>query len=284
MGSSAPSSGCPDETSNARAWRTNGIDGEVEVDVMMDRPLLGMAALVTGASGALGRAIAVHLASSGARVACHFGTRPAGAEKTLSEIKVAGGEGIVIGADVCNRAAVDAMVATTIEEFGRIDILVNNAGTTRDGLIARMSDDDWDDVIATNLRSAFLTTRAVMRAMLRQRSGRIINVTSVMGIVGNAGQANYAAAKAGMIGLTRSTAREVASRGITCNAIAPGFIDAGLATAMTDEQKARAIAAVPMGITGTPDDVGAVAAFLCTAGARYVTGQVLNVDGGMVMA
>jgi 3-oxoacyl-[acyl-carrier protein] reductase len=202
----------------------------------------------------------------------------------LSEIKVAGGEGIVVGADVCNRAAVDAMVATTIEAFGRIDILVNNAGTTRDGLIARMSDDDWDDVIATNLRSAFLTTRAVMRAMLRQRSGRIINVTSVMGIVGNAGQANYAAAKAGMIGLTRSTAREVASRGITCNAIAPGFIDAGLATAMTDEQKARAIAAVPMGITGTPDDVGAVAAFLCTAGARYVTGQVLNVDGGMVMA
>ena len=251
---------------------------------MTSRPLDGMAALVTGASGALGRAIAVHLGAGGARVACHFGTRPAGAVATLATIRADGGDGITVGADVCDRAAIDAMVATTIEAFGRIDILVNNAGTTRDGLIARMSDDDWDDVIATNLRSAFLTTRAVMRPMLRQRSGRIINVTSVMGIVGNAGQANYAAAKAGMIGLTRSTAREVASRGITVNAIAPGFIDAGLAADLTDDQKARALAAIPMGVTGTPDDVGAVAAFLCTAGARYVTGQVVNVDGGMVMA
>lgn len=251
---------------------------------MTGRPLDGMAALVTGASGALGSAIALHLAAGGARVACHYGTRRAGAEATLEAIRAGGGDGLVVGADVCDRLAVDAMVAAALEAFGRIDILVNNAGTTRDGLIARMSDDDWDDVIATNLRSAFLATRAVMRPMLRQRSGRIINVASVMGIVGNAGQANYAAAKAGMIGLTRSTAREVASRGITCNAIAPGFIDAGLAAEMTDEQKARAVAAVPMGITGTPDDVGAVAAFLCTAGARYVTGQVVNVDGGMVMA
>ena len=251
---------------------------------MTTRPLDGMAALVTGASGALGRAIALHLAAGGAKVACHFGTRPAGAEATLDAIRADGGDGIVVGADVGNRADVDAMIATTLEAFGRIDILVNNAGTTRDGLIARMSDDDWDLVIETNLRSAFLATRAVMRPMLRQRSGRIINVTSVMGIVGNAGQANYAAAKAGMIGLTRSTAREVASRGITCNAIAPGFIDAGLAAELTDDQKARALAAVPMGVTGTPDDVGAVAAFLCTAGARYVTGQVVNVDGGMVMA
>ena len=251
---------------------------------MTSRPLDGMAALVTGASGALGRAIAIHLAAGGAKVACHFGTRQAGGDSTLEAIRADGGDGIVVGADVSDRVAVDAMVAATLEAFGRIDILVNNAGTTRDGLIVRMSDDDWDRVIETNLRSAFLTTRAVMRPMVRQRSGRIINVTSVMGIVGNAGQANYAAAKAGMIGLTRSTAREVASRGITCNAIAPGFIDAGLAAELNDEQKARALAAVPMGVTGTPDDVGAVAAFLCTAGARYVTGQVVNVDGGMVMA
>ena len=251
---------------------------------MITRPLDGFAALVTGASGALGRAIAVHLAASGARVACHYGSRPEGAGATLDAIRAGGGDGIVVGADVCERTAVDAMVATTLEAFGQVDILVNNAGTTRDGLIARMSDDDWDDVMATNLRSAFLATRAVMRPMLRQRSGRIINVTSVMGIVGNAGQANYAAAKAGMIGLTRSTAREVASRGITCNAIAPGFIDAGLAADLTDDQKARALAAIPLGVTGTPDDVGAVAACLCTAGARYITGQVVNVDGGMVMA
>lgn len=251
---------------------------------MTGRPLDGMAALVTGASGAVGRAIAMHLAASGARVACHFGTRPASAEATLQAIRDHGGDGIVVGANVCDRTAVDTMVATVVEAFGRIDILVNNAGTTRDQLIARMSDNDWDDVIDTNLRSAFLATRAVMRPMLRQRSGRIINVTSVMGIVGNAGQANYAAAKAGMIGLTRSTAREVAPRGITCNAIAPGFIDAGLAAELTDEQRARALTAIPMGVTGTPDDVGAVAVFLCTSGARYITGQVVNVDGGMVMA
>lgn len=251
---------------------------------MTGRPLEGMAALVTGASGALGGAIARHLGAGGARVACHYGSRPAGATATLDAIRDAGGDGLTVAADVADRAAVDAMVATTLDAFGRIDILVNCAGTTRDGLIMRMSDDDWDAVIAANLRSAFLTTRAVMRPMLRQRSGRIVNVTSVMGLVGNAGQANYAAAKAGMIGLTRSTAREVATRGITCNAIAPGFIDAGIAAEMTPEQKERALGAVPMGVTGTPDDVGAVAAFLCSSGARYITGQVVNVDGGMVMA
>ena len=173
--------------------------------------------------------------------------------------------------------------SSVLEAHDRIDILVNCAGITRDGLLVRMDDADWDDVIATNLRSAFLGTRAVMRSMMKQRSGRILNVTSVIGVSGNAGQANYAAAKAGMIGLTRSTAREVASRGITCNALAPGYIDAGIAATLTPEQSAKALATVPMGAMGTADDIGEAAAFLCSREARYITGQVLHVDGGMVM-
>jgi len=250
---------------------------------MSDRGVSGMIALVTGASGALGRAIAVRLGTGGAIVACHYGSNRMGAQETLDAIRAGGGDGITVGGNVTLREDVDAMVASVLEAHGRIDILVNCAGITRDGLLVRMDDADWDDVIATNLRSAFLGTRAVMRSMMKQRSGRILNVTSVIGVSGNAGQANYAAAKAGMIGLTRSTAREVASRGITCNALAPGYIDAGIAATLTPEQSAKALATVPMGAMGTADDIGEAAAFLCSREARYITGQVLHVDGGMVM-
>lgn len=176
---------------------------------MSDRGVSGMIALVTGASGALGRAIAVRLGTGGAIVACHYGSNRMGAQETVDAIRAGGGDGMTVGGNVTLREDVDAMVASVLEAHGRIDILVNCAGITRDGLLVRMDDADWDDVIAANLRSAFLGTRAVMRSMMKQRSGRILNVTSVIGVSGNAGQANYAAAKAGMIGLTRSTARKL---------------------------------------------------------------------------
>jgi 3-oxoacyl-[acyl-carrier protein] reductase len=190
----------------------------------------------------------------------------------------------VVGADVTVAADVDAMIEATLAACGRLDVLVHAAGITRDTLLLRMAEADWDAVITTNLKSAYLCTRAVLRPMLRQRSGRILNVSSVVGIGGNAGQANYAAAKAGILGLTRSTAREFASRGITVNALAPGFIDAGMTTALSEELRQRAVSMVPLGRFGSPQDVAEAAAFLCSDAAGYITGQVLQVDGGLVMA
>jgi len=243
----------------------------------------GKVAIVTGASGAIGGAIAVRLGAGGARVACHYHGSQARAESTLEAIRAAGGDGMAVRADVTSGTDVEAMVKQVIDAWERVDILVNCAGINRDTLLLRLEEADWDAVLDTNLKSAYLCTRAVLRTMLRQRSGRIVNVGSVVGMAGNVGQANYAAAKAGMIGLTRSTAREVASRGITVNVLAPGYIDAGMAAELSAELKEKALALVPLGRLGTKHEVAAAAAFLCSEGAAYITGQILQVDGGMLM-
>lgn len=241
-------------------------------------------ALVTGASGALGGAIARRLVGEAPCIACHYhGSRERG-EATAAAVGAQGGEAMAVQADLTSASDVDAMIRQVLDRWGRIDILVNNAGITRDTLLVRMEESDWDAVLTTNLKSAYLCTRAVLRPMMRQRYGRILNVTSVVGITGNAGQANYAAAKAGLIGLTRSTAREWAQRGITANALAPGFIEAGMTDALSDDIRQKAREAIPLNRFGTPEDVAAAAAFLCSASAGYITGQVLQVDGGMVMA
>jgi len=241
-------------------------------------------AIVTGASGALGGAIARRLGRAGASVLCHYHRGEARAEAAAQAVREAGGQALVHQADVSRAGEVEALIQRTLGAWGRVDMLINCAGITRDTLLLRMSEDDWDAVITTNLKSAYLCTRAVLRPMLKQRSGRILNVSSVVGLAGNVGQANYAAAKAGLIGLTRSTAREVAPRGITVNALAPGYIDAGMAAALPEELRQRAVALIPMGRLGTAEEVAEAAAFLCSDGASYITGQVLLVDGGLLMA
>jgi 3-oxoacyl-[acyl-carrier protein] reductase len=240
-------------------------------------------AVVTGAGRGIGHAIAVRLASEGARVASVSRTE-ANAQKTAGEINASRADAAkAYSVDVADHAAVQAIGAQILEDFGRVDILVNNAGVTRDGLSMRMPVEDWDTVLNTNLKGAFNFAQALMRPMIKQRSGRIINISSVIGLIGNAGQANYAASKAGLIGLTKSLARELASRGITVNAIAPGLIETDMTGVLSDEIRQSILQKIPLGKLGQPDDIAGAVAYLASAEARYITGQVLAVDGGMVM-
>lgn len=245
--------------------------------------LAGKIAVVTGASRGIGRAIAIRLAGEGATVVINYNGSKEKAEEVKQEIEGAGGKAAVCQCNVADFDQCQAFIQKVIDEFGRIDILVNNAGITRDGLLMKMSEKDFDQVIETNLKGAFHTIRFASRQMLRQKSGRIINLSSVVGVTGNAGQANYAASKAGVIGLTKSAARELASRGITVNAIAPGFIETDMTSVLSEKVKEGAAAGIPLGAFGKPEDVAAAAAFLASDEAGYITGQVLHVDGGMVM-
>ena len=240
-------------------------------------------AIVTGAGRGIGYAIAVRLASEGARVAC-VSRNEENAKRTADELNAARPDSAkAYAVDVADRAAVQKVGAQILEEFGQIDILVNNAGVTRDALAMRMSIEDWDIVINTNLRGAFNFTQAILRSMVKRRSGRIINISSVIGLIGNAGQTNYAASKAGLIGLTKSLARELASRNITVNAVAPGFITTNMTAGLSDEIKNTIQSKIPLGKTGTPEDIANAVAFLASVEASYITGQVLCVDGGIVM-
>ena len=243
----------------------------------------GKVALVTGASRGIGRAIALRLAGEGAKVAINYAGNTTKAEAVKAEIEQNGGEAILVQADVADSSAVEAMVAKVTEAFGQIDILVNNAGITRDGLLMRMKEEDFDAVVNTNLKGVFHCTKTVSKLMMKKRSGRIINMASVVGIMGNAGQTNYAAAKAGVIGFSKSAAKELAARGITVNVVAPGFIDTDMTAAMTDKAKELTLTGIPMRKMGTPEDVANAVLFLASDCASYITGQTVNVDGGMVM-
>jgi len=238
-------------------------------------------AIVTGSSRGIGRAIALKLAEAGATVVVNGVSEPSAVDSVVEEIRVMQRQSLAVLADVSSSSDVNRMVETVMATYGRVDILVNNAGITRDQLVLRMSDEDWDKVMNVNLKSVFLCTRAVLRHMIRQRWGRIISISSVVGIMGNAGQANYAAAKAGIIGFTRTVAKEVASRGITANAIAPGFIETDMTQKLDEKYRQFLQGLIPMGELGTPRDVAEAVAFLASDGARYITGQVLKVDGGM---
>lgn len=240
-------------------------------------------AVVTGGSRGIGRAIAVALAAEDAKVAVIYAGNAAAAEETLSLIKEQGGEAVAMQCDVADDAAVSDMINAVKEQFGSVDILVNNAGITRDGLLMRMKEGDWQAVLDTNLTGVFHCTKAVTKLMMKQRSGAIINITSVVGQTGNAGQANYAAAKAGMIGFTKSVAKELASRGIRVNAVAPGCIDTDMTAVLSDAVKEDMLKSIPLGRVAQPEEVAKAVVFLASDNASYITGQVLNVDGGMVM-
>ena len=240
-------------------------------------------ALITGASRGIGRATALELAKAGAKIVINYAGNAAAAQEVLKAIQEMGGQAIAVQANIAVAAEVDELIQKAVEAFGSIDILVNNAGITRDTLLMRMKEADWDAVLDTNLKGVFLCTKAVSKLMLKQRSGRIINMTSVVGLTGNASQANYAAAKAGVVGFTKSMAKELGSRGITVNAVAPGFIATDMTEVLPDSVKEQMTRTIPLGRPGTPSDVAKAVLFLCSDAAAYITGQTLNVDGGMVM-
>ncbi len=244
--------------------------------------LINQVAVVTGAGRGIGRAIALKLAAAGADIVCVSRTVENG-EKTAEQIRAAGRRAWAWALDVADAVAVAATAEKILTETARVDILVNNAGVTRDGLLMRLSEADWDTVLDTNLKGAFLFTKAFSRAFLKQRAGRVINIASVIGLIGNAGQGNYAASKAGLIGFTKSAAREFASRGVTVNAIAPGFIETDMTAALKAELRAEVLKTIPLGVLGQPEDIAEAALFLAGPSGRWITGQVLTVDGGMVM-
>jgi 3-oxoacyl-[acyl-carrier protein] reductase len=247
--------------------------------------LQGQVAIVTGASRGIGRAVAIALASEGAHVVVNYASSSAAAEAAVAEIVGMGGEAIAVQADVGKTEQVEALFATVMEKWGKVDVLVNNAGITRDTLLIRMKEEDWQAVIDLNLTGVFLCTKAATKIMMKQRSGRIINVTSVVGEMGNPGQANYSASKAGVIGFTKAIAKEVASRGITVNAVAPGFITTDMTADLKGGVGEEILKAIPLGRYGQPEEVAGLIQFLAAdAAAAYMTGQVVNVDGGMVMA
>jgi len=245
-------------------------------------PLQNQIAVVTGAGRGIGRAIALKFAAAGADVVCVSRTAD-NSEKVASEVRALGRKAWAHAVDVSDAASVSAAAEKILAECGRVDILVNNAGVTKDGLLMRMSDADWDAVLDTNLKGAFLVTKEFTRAFLKQRSGRIINVASIIGLIGNAGQCNYSASKAGLIGFTKAAARELASRGVTVNALAPGFIETDMTAALGEEIRTELLKRIPLNCLGKPEDIAEAALYLAGPGGRYVTGQVLTVDGGMVM-
>ena len=244
--------------------------------------LAGQVALVTGASRGIGAAIASRLARAGAKVAVNYHFSRDAAASVVDDITSAGGEAVLLEGDVSQDGFAESAVKQLIERWQRIDILVNNAGINRDRLLLRMTTDEWDQVLEVNLRGAFLCTKYVLPHLIRQHSGRVVNISSVVGISGNPGQANYAAAKAGLIGFTKAVAREVASRKITVNALAPGFITTGMAEELPEDTRKQIMGRIPMGQFGAPEDVAEAALFLCTDGAAYITGQVLAIDGGLI--
>jgi 3-oxoacyl-[acyl-carrier protein] reductase len=243
----------------------------------------GKIALVTGGSRGIGRAIALRLADMGATVAINYVSKPDAAREVVEAIVARAGAGGLYKFDVADAQAVNESVARIIEDYGRLDILVNNAGITRDGLLMKMREESWDQVLDTNLKGAFNCIKAVNRPMMKQRWGRIVNISSVIGFLGNAGQANYAAAKAGLTGLTRSLARELASRGITVNGVAPGYIDTDMTRDLVEEVKNKIVAEIPMRAMGSAEDVAGAVAYLVSDDARYITGQFIHVNGGMFM-
>ena len=245
--------------------------------------LKGKAALVTGGSRGIGRAVCLELARRGACVAVNYAGNAAAAEETVESCKAMGVDAFSVQADVADAAACDAMVKEVLSRFGRLDILVNNAGITRDGLMPMLKDADWDAVLDANLKGAFHCMRAAYRPMMKQKYGRVVNLSSIVGLRGNAGPANYAASKAGLIGLTKSMAKELAGRNVTVNAVAPGFIDTDMTAALPEKAREAMLASIPMGRLGQGEDVAKAVAFFAGDGAGYVTGQVLCVDGGMAV-